>query len=306
MSIVTKKIEEGQSRPYYEILVGAFAFVLAFASSLASANPNYESGMNDPGYYLRTGTVFFVPLTIVALIVLALGTTMRKKPATGHVVKAVGYLIEILAFASYGAMSLVHYAARPETAKNVYFLASIVAAIPYLYLFAAELLDYVGSDVLKGRKDTMTSLIPSFLGAAGFLYVLGNYLYPDLHQVEDMGNPEVGYGLHFCLLLIGMAVAILSGPVGHLAAKKLYPGERSGKSDMLSGVLLAISGLVLFIDAFLIDSSGLFLYELYYVSLALGCAILLMGACLASYGELASRIKAGGDEAEEENAEEKK
>lgn len=306
MSIVSKKIEEGAARPYYEILVGVFAFALAFAASLASTNPNYESGANDAGYYLRTGTVFFVPLTVAAIIVLALGTTFRKKPAAGHIVKAAGYLLDIVAFASYGAMSLVHYASRPEMPKNVYFLASVVAAVPYLYLFAAELLDYVGSEALKGRRDTMTALVPSFLGAAAVLYVLGNYLYPDLHQVEGTGNPEVGYGIHFYLLVVAMAIAILSGPAGHLAAKKFWPDEVIGKSDMLSGVLLAISGLVLFIDSFLIDSSGLFLYELYYVCLAFGCALLLIGACLASYGEIAPRIKAEGEEAAEENTEDKK
>ncbi len=306
MSIVTKKRDEGAGRPYGEILLGAFAFVLAFAVSLASANPNYESGMNDPGYYLRTGVVFFVPLTVVALIVLALGASCGKDPAKGHLAKAVGYLFDILAFASYGAMSLVHYADRPEMAKNVYFLASVVAAIPYLYFFVAELLEYVGSNALKGRKDLAMTLLPSLLGAAAFLYVLGNYLYPDLHRVEGTGNPEVAYGLHFYLLLAAMAVAVLSGPVGRILAHKVWPDEEKGKSDMLSGVLLAFSGLILFIDAFLIDGSSLFLYELYYVSLALGCAVLLIGACLASYSELATRIEASGGEREEEPEEEEK
>ena len=279
MAIVGSKSSEAIRRPHYGVFMALLAIVVAIAVSLSSANPNYEATGNE-GYYLQSGTYFLVPLAAFALVFFALSEVVAK-PFHRTLLDAGASLAEVMGFFAFGTGSLGHFGDRAEAMKNLFLFASILVSLSFLLRFVIDVLSISGMEPSDGRMNIGEGAFHSFLGAGSTMFPMAIGLDPNAYR-----DGKVSLDVHFYLLLLALLLAASSGFLFVFLAK-----SKKEKARCYSGGLLALSGLLMIIDSFLIDGSQMFLYEFYYYVLAMGCAVLLIGALAVAYGELPSFLE---------------
>ncbi len=282
MSIVELKTGKDGNAPLLELTKAVMALLLSIALSLAANNPNYEPGIDTSGYYFRTGTYFLAPLIAIATLVIAAGE-VEKKPKGKAILLAVGDFLVAVAYVCFATTSMEHYKDVGSNGGTIYFLASVLLALPFLYQSILQFLLFTGNEGSEKRFLAADALFGSLFGCGALTVALAIFLSPRAHQ-----GGEVLIAAPFYLLLIAMVLALASGVFHFVAEAK--KGSLQGKGRIVSGVLLAISGLLLMIDSFIVDTAEAYLYELFYYLLAIGIALLVTGAIYASFPEWGPRL----------------